>query len=277
MEDFRLFTSLRYDPALIRVPDEGITDAGWNQKSSVFYMLDFHRDRLQRAAAYWDWASAIEVIAGDGGLKRLEEYLEAVIADLAGVPHRIKVELSRDGVLSHQISPVAETPLDNLFPEHLPRPGEEAPSAQTQPGRTPSKTPEYEILVDSQHTAKSEFTHYKTTRRAMYDGARVRAGLAPADRKEVLLFNHRDGSVMEGSLTTCYFWRDGKWVTPVVPREYTADRGSGGNDGTTRRWALERGLVAEQDVRASSLVDGEECWISNGVRGFMFGRVKLGK
>ncbi len=34
-----------------------------------------------------------------------------------------------------------------------------------------------------------------------------------------------------------------------------------------------RQLVAEEEVRADSLVDGEECWLSNGVRGFFCGRV----
>jgi hypothetical protein len=28
-------------------------------------------------------------------------------------------------------------------------------------------------------------------------------------------------------------------------------------------------------VKVDSLVDGEECWISNGVRGFLPGKVKL--
>lgn len=31
----------------------------------------------------------------------------------------------------------------------------------------------------------------------------------------------------------------------------------------------------EEAVHASSLVEGEECWISNGVRGFIYGRVHL--
>lgn len=38
---------------------------------------------------------------------------------------------------------------------------------------------------------------------------------------------------------------------------------------------LSRGIAAEQIVRANSLVDGEECWLSNGGRGFYFGKVKL--
>lgn len=31
----------------------------------------------------------------------------------------------------------------------------------------------------------------------------------------------------------------------------------------------------EDTILADSLAEGEECWLSNGVRGFFFGRVKL--
>lgn len=255
MGDFKLFTSLRYDPALLRVPDEDFVNAGWNQDPSAFYMLDLHRDRLLRAATHWGWTSAIDSIAGDEGLKRLQEFLEGIVSDVCEVPHRIKVELGRDGTLSHQKSPTPIVSLNNLFPQLLPNPGGEALAQSRASGKVPSKSPEYEILVDPRHTTKSEFTHYKTTRRAMYDEARTRAQLAPTDLKEVLLVNDDDGSVMEGSLTTCYFWRDGMWVTPVVPPAYTVGQGSGGNDGTTRRWALERYVNAECSLSLSHLIN----------------------
>lgn len=36
-----------------------------------------------------------------------------------------------------------------------------------------------------------------------------------------------------------------------------------------------RGLVTEAFIPVDSLVEGEECWLSNGVRGFFFGRIHL--
>lgn len=36
-----------------------------------------------------------------------------------------------------------------------------------------------------------------------------------------------------------------------------------------------RNIAVEEDVKADSLVDGEPCWISNGVRGFTFGKIRL--
>lgn len=34
-------------------------------------------------------------------------------------------------------------------------------------------------------------------------------------------------------------------------------------------------LVVEEEVKVESVVDGEECWLSSGVRGFIFGKIKL--
>ncbi|SPQ21000.1 e9cf3065-90ff-48b7-9078-acd988178954 [Thermothielavioides terrestris] len=115
----------------------------------------------------------------------------------------------------------------------------------------------------------------RTTKRAVYDGARQRAQISLADKKEVLIVNEADGTVMEGSTTTPYFWREGRWVTPAVNMEDKSEKGAGGQNGTSRRWALEKGLAVEGTILASSLVHDEECWLSNGVRGFFFGRVKL--
>ncbi|KAH9906621.1 aminotransferase [Xylariomycetidae sp. FL2044] len=275
MDHFHLFTSLRYDPALKRAPSQGYTPTGWNQNPSGLYLLDFHRDRMLRAATHWRWEAAAQTLDGEQGLERLNEYLQNALSTVGESPQRIKLLLTRDGTLRHEISPTGPRPLSNLLPAYLPAPHQ--PSLQQEPSleRMPSKDDAFELVVDTQSTAKSEFTHFKTTHRAMYDAARKRANLSLADMKEVLLVNSTDGSIMEGSISTPYFWRGGRWVTPPIPNTYSPSEGSGGNQGTTRRWALERGIVTEQVVPADSLVDGEECWLSTGVRGFVFGRIKL--
>ena len=114
-------------------------------------------------------------------------------------------------------------------------------------------------------TAPSAFTSYKTTERSMYDLARDRAGITnPSTEEEVLIVNGM-GDIMEGSTTTPYFRRDGRWVTPLPS--------SGGQIATTRRWALEKGLCVEGVVKVRELVDGEDIWISSGVRGFRRGKI----
>lgn len=78
---------------------------------------------------------------------------------------------------------------------------------------------------------------------------------------------NQDSEVMEGSITTPYFWRRAQWVTPPAS--------AGGNIGTTRRYALEAGLCVEESVMKDSLADGELIWLSNGARGWSWGKVEI--
>lgn len=238
MGDFHIFTSIRYDPALLKVKDLGFVNAGWNQEPSPFYMLDFHRDRMLRAAIYWEWNAAIAYISGEEGLGNLQRFLQSITSELSNGPQRVMITLAQDGTLDSQISSLPETHLNNLFPEYMPRPSPED-AAQVRGDKAPIQDSVYDILLDGKKTTKSEFTHYKTTSREMYNSARKRTHINLGDKKEVLLIND-DGHIMEGSISTPYFWRDGKWVTPPIPAQFNASQGSGGNDGTTRRWALER-------------------------------------
>lgn len=277
-EDFQLFTSLRYDRSLLPLRDLHPQDLGWNTyKSSPFYMLDYHRDRMLRAATHWQWNEAIEAIHGPEGLARLESFLVEDPNLQDDTPKRVKVLLTRKGKLAIESSPVPEVPQANLFPDQLPALDDrDDPRSPMQMHLSSLKvSPPYDVYLDESITSRSDFTHYKTTKREMYDQARQRVRLRPTDAtKEVLIVNEATGLVMEGSLTTPYFWRGGRWVTPPVSWSFSQDDGSGGQDGTTRRWALERKLVFEEDVRASDVVDGEAVWLSNGVRGFVFGRIQ---
>ncbi|KAL7897569.1 aminotransferase [Trichoderma sp. SZMC 28014] len=263
---FSLFTSLRYDPGLLEVPSKGIDYAGWNAANkSPFYMLDYHRDRMLRAATHWKWDEAINVLAGQKGLDTLTKLADKFIGPSQETALRFKILVSRDGVVSFEKNNVAPVPTENLFPLRLPQPGSPSTSGEAK------KTPCWTVAPDEFQTTASEYTHFKTTKREMYDSARERLAIAPTDEREVLLVNKHDGSIMEGSLFTPYFWRDGQWVTPPV----SLSTGGGGQDGVSRRWALERGVAVEQAVPADSLRDGEECWISNGVRGFIAAVVRL--
>jgi 4-amino-4-deoxychorismate lyase len=234
--DFQLFSSLRYDPALLQLP--GLSQAGWNsQNRSAFYMLDFHRDRMLRAATYWGWDEAIDILRGESGLRKLEDFLLQELGPQEAVPKRVKVLISKNGILQCESSAIPERNLANLFPSELPTPGKEFEEVAE---LLPQKTPIFEVIVDVGKTIPSEYTHFKTTKRDMYDSARHRASIGPPDPRETLLVNEETGSIMEGTLTTPYYWRNGRWVTPPVGVQYRLGLGSGGQDGTTRRWALER-------------------------------------
>jgi len=129
--------------------------------------------------------------------------------------------------------------------------------------------PTYKILLDVNPTPQSAHTMYKTTHRHHYDTSRSRTLTSHQDPpvEEVLLHNPA-GEITEGSLTTPYFFRQGKWVTPPV---WLDDHG--GQRGATRRWALEKHLCVVGAVRVEDVVGGERVWVSNGVRGFGWGYV----
>jgi len=283
--DFQLFSSLRYDPLLLSIPKN---TEHWDSSSSIhttgspFYMLPYHRDRMLFAAQNFHWTTAFSTISGPTGFSHLLSKLSQSIGLQSTTPLRVRILLDFKGEITIETNPVPETSKFNLFPARLPPPRSSQPpplklspltggaltlGPQDEVHGDPPREEVWTVVPDTTRTASSEYTTYKTTTRSMYNSARERIGLRDGEKKEVLILSEKEGEVMEGSLTSCFFWREGKWVTPPVE--------SGGQAGTTRRWALERGLCVEGVVRVDELVDGEECWISNGVKGFMLGNVKL--
>lgn len=279
-EDILLFTSLRYDPLLLSLP---INIEHWQsetQQPSPYYMFPYHRDRLIQAALEFGWHAAADRLSNSEGLTHLLLHVSNVCDIQPKGPLRVKVLLSQDISITVEAFPTPEVSQWNLYLSRLPPP-RSASNTYVSPltggalqvgendavhGDPPREEP-WEVLLDTATTTPSSYTSFKTTKRDMYDAARMRVGIeSMAEKREVLLIGDKDGHVMEGSLTTPYFWRNDKWTTPPLS--------SGGQAGTTRRWALAKELCVEGEVKAETLVDGEECWISNGVRGFQYGKIK---
>jgi len=284
--DFQLFSSLRYDPLLLSLPRNTNLSPSSDVPSSPspFYMLPYHRDRILSATNHFKWTTAASLISGPSGLSHLQEKLSTAVNITSPEPTYIKILLSHSGEITFETRLIPSTSESNLFPGRLPPPesvpkkkmevspltgGAMALGGNTSFPSDPSSAPDdiYEVIPDTESTKVSAYTSFKTTNRGMYTGARERAGISRLDEKKEVLIVNEDGEVMEGSLTTVYLWREGKWVTPVLA--------SGGQDGTTRRWALERKLCVEAVIKSEELKEGEDCWISNGVRGFLKGRVRL--
>lgn len=169
------------------------------------------------------------------------------------------------------ITPTPAVPLERLFPTSLSFSEDLKPLLRN---RT-------QVVLDTEPTEKSPFTYIKTAPRTYYDSARSRMESIVAAMKgegqngehverqsatppnnEILLYNDA-GEITEGSVSSVYFFRDGRWVTPPVGRNH------GGLPGVGRRWALEHELCVEQVVRRDDIKEGEEVWLSNGVRGFI--------
>lgn len=266
--DFELFSSLRYDPVLLI----SSTNTRLTGAPSPFYMLPYHRDRIHEAAAHFKWHNLLPLLAGDHGFINFGGAIESQIDLTSKSPLRVRVAIDVNGKISVTSGPTPPKRMADLYPTILPSPSTDE-HAETEEKASigndlPSRDEPWAVLVDTERPEPSSFSTYKTSKRDIYDSARSRAGIASfTEPKEVLLVSVK-GEVMEGSLTSIILWRGGRWVTP--PAE------SGGQKGTTRRWLLAEGLVKEEVVEVDSLRDGEECWLSNGVRGMIYGRVKLG-
>ncbi|KAH7342353.1 aminotransferase [Rhexocercosporidium sp. MPI-PUGE-AT-0058] len=280
--DFQLFSSFRYDPLLLPLT---INTAAWDGEIkffSPFYMLPYHRDRMLQAAEHFGWTKAAETIRGTEGFNFLLRKLHEAIDVNSETPLKVRTLLSHDGEITVESNPVPKVERWSLYPEIIAPPSSAGPNMKVSPltggaltlgendvvhGDAPKGEP-WAIMPDTVRTPPSPYTSYKTTSRDMYVSARERVGIKDmTERKEVLLVSEKDGEIMEGSLTSVFFWRNGRWTTPPAS--------SGGQIGTTRRWAIEEGYAVEGIVRVDSLTDGEECWISNGVRGFQYGKLKL--
>lgn len=180
-----------------------------------------------------------------------------------------------------QKGPTPAATLDGLFPQtlDLPQHRKEAKPLKISPltggglqlgsqdfiPTSHDGTQPWPIYIDTHETTPSALTKYKTTERSMYDSARDRAGITNINVEEEVLLVNTSNEIMEGSMTTPYFRKDSRWITPPLS--------SGGQTATTRRWALERGLCVEGVMEAGELENGEDIWISSGVRGFRRGKI----
>ena len=245
--NFQLFTSLRYDPLLTSLP---INTELWDQENqgpSPFYILPFHRDRMLQAAEHFGWTEAADAIRGPAGLAHLLNKLNEAVSTQSPDPLRVRILLSHDGSIVVESSPAAPVIEANLYPKRIPPPKgvtQMKVSPRTGGALTvgdgdavhgdPPMVEAWEVVSDTVRTKPSPYTSFKTTNRDMYTNARGRAGIKDlAEKKEVLIISEENGEIMEGSLTSVFFWREGKWTTPPVS--------SGGQIGTTRRWALAKG------------------------------------
>ena len=133
----------------------------------------------------------------------------------------------------------------------------------------PATEPSWSLHLFPKLVEPSLYTSHKTTHRIVYDDARKSLPSAKITGDESLLqeilIMNSSREIMEGSLTTPYFFRRGMWMTPAVS--------CGGNKGTTRRWALEHDLCIEGLIKDEDLKKGEVVWMSNGVRGWGWGKL----
>jgi len=243
-----IFTTLRYDPAL---RDDPTNTAASDGHQSPIYLVNHHLRRLDEAAKAL-YGHDYEAPHACRSPFHLERLVEGAIQEWSGVNHASQPDYSGPSRVRLAFSPNDDVDID------CPR------IAQTIPILFPASlddhgSPTWTVCLDVHSTQRNVHTSYKTFDRRPYNQARATAGCTLAGTKEVLLYN-TNGQIMDASIMTPYFYRNGRWVTPP--------HSAGGQQGTTRRWAMTNELCVEADVSVESLREGEVLWLSNAARGF---------
>lgn len=239
-----IFTTFRLDDTL---PANAANSSACRGRHSDVYLLPYHYDRLKNAAAALTGFEESQLLSS---LEEFESHIHNAVKDDNSDAEqqrqdvrRGKVSLWRDGRFEVSLV-VAPQSCPLLFPQSF----NEHPE------------PMWTVVLDVESTDFSIYNTYKTSNRAHYDRARKDAQLSPSSTTEVLLYAGNNGIVMDGTITTPYFYRDNGWVTP----------NNVGLHSVTKNFALDRGLCskASRDITKDSLRPGEVVWLSNAFRGF---------
>ena len=262
-EDWEITTSLRYDPSLRTLPNDVLHTSN-GAVCSPLYMLPMHRDRLSAAAKGFNWPEAVQDQILNLG-QQITAYLKSIDAQAGLVDClKIRVTLSSQGIFNVTSTKVLPVPLTCLFPRSL---------TDLIWNIDSSYKPTFRILLATSSLAPSLFTRHKTTNRTVYDDVRSKT-LTTVENPgahssplfiEVLCINDSN-EIMEGTITTPYFYRGDQWITPAAD--------CGGNLGTTRQYALDEGLCKEGIIKKEAVHVGERIVLSNGVRGFGWGVIE---
>ncbi len=88
MKDFKILTSLRYDPLLLQSQENTRLSGRNDNRPSPLYMFRYHRDRLLDAAKHFQWDPVVAKLDGPAGLVRFEE---DVLRDVEGFVDQLQL------------------------------------------------------------------------------------------------------------------------------------------------------------------------------------------
>jgi hypothetical protein len=253
-----VFTSVRFDRRLLTCDENTAASCGF---PCPFYMLEHHWTRLQVAKWSTFFFADDRPRPNSGGPSAFFDTLLGAVKQWheknpSENPEALRVRITEyvGGRMKTEIyHPLKSIPVESLFPTSF----ELHPQAPTQ----------WTVCLDKQPTEPSEGTMFKTNDRSMYGRARMNAQIVNFQvPREVLLWTP-EKEILDASICTPYFYRDGRWVTP--------EAAVGGLQGTTRRWALEKNLCSEGVIPVDSLRNGEIVWLSNAVRGYFYATFEM--
>jgi para-aminobenzoate synthetase/4-amino-4-deoxychorismate lyase len=197
----------------------------WSPREG-FFLFKRHLARLQRSARYFGFVFDQHVV---------RDKLVAAISRQT-TPQRVRLTLGRDGAVEVTIAPFVAEAAHAVW--------------------------RYAIS-DKRTNSGDPLVHNKTTARQFYDDEMARAREA-FGVDEVVFLNER-GEVTEGSRTTLFLEREGRWYTPPLE--------CGVLDGCLRRELIERAdpTIEERVLSAEDLACGQ-VWFGNALRGLIRGR-----
>jgi len=273
---FRIVTTLKHNLfSTFDQHENGVAIQRWKEANSKLYPL--HRQRLLLAALALSWEDVARKLQHEEhddlaiNLARAVEEVASQTTTSTPEPEKgfvrglkVRVLIDRTGALQVEAAPIghdqpiSSLELDDDISRGIPQ--------SVQPSWLPPNSRYTTVYIDNAPTAPSVFTQHKSTYRLPYDSSRARAGIAHSGplEAEVILFNAAR-EVTEASLSSVYFWRDGRWIVPAAS--------CGGMDSVTKMLALEGGFCSEGIVSVDAIVKGEEVWLSNAVRGFWRGKI----
>ncbi len=111
------------------------------------------------------------------------------------------------------------------------------------------------VVAEQRIRSDDPFVCHKTTERSVYDAARVGAPWAD----DVIMVNER-GEVVETTIASLLYRRDGQWWTPPLS--------VGGLAGIGRKVLLDQGVVAERRLDVDQLGDCDELATVSSLRGW---------
>jgi para-aminobenzoate synthetase / 4-amino-4-deoxychorismate lyase len=187
------------------------------QPATGYYLLAEHLQRMAASAVYFGFDFSETAVR-----RRLDEQAASLPPDA----HRIRLLLARDGEITLESYPLAQT----------------AVAQRIRLG-----------LAVEPISSANLFLYHKTTQRQVYDSARA----SRPDCDDVLLWNERD-EVTESTVANLVVERDGRLLTPPVSSGLLA--------GIFRRRLLEEGQIQETVITVDELPHCQKLYLINSVR-----------
>lgn len=239
-----LMTTLRYDPQLKHLTRR-VPIAMEDSDDDVFFLSKLHHRRLKYGATLLGWDGVH--ISHSTMIAKMNEAVDKVGKDQ---PQRVRVTVDHTGAIEATSGPVPER--DDLFK-----------GLSTQPAKEGSIDPVFTVYLSNDEHKAAITNMIKTTNRTEYDELRKKLQSA---KEEVLLVGTNQ-EILEGTMMSVAFKRNDEWVTPKL--------NNGGMVGTTRSLLLGLGFIKEGTILKSSIQNGEQVLLFNGVQGVVAGFVSL--